>query len=114
MAASKGVGGFSVYNAAKAAVRSFSRTWTADVKQRRIRVNAISPGPIDTPDFDGLLLETGEQKEQSRAGLSSAVPLGRMGSPDEMAKAATLLASDDSSFITTGIELFVDWGMAQV
>ncbi len=106
VAASKGVGGFSAYNATKAAVRSFARTWTADLKQRRIRVNAISPGPIDTPCFDGLL-ETDEQKEQFREGLLSAVPMGRMGSPDEIAKAATFLASDDSSFIT-GIELFVD------
>ena len=112
VAASKGVGGFSVYNATKAAVRSFARTWTADLKQRRIRVNAISPGPIDTPGFDGLL-ETDEQKEQFREGLLSAVPMGRMGSPDEIAKAATFLASDDSSFIT-GIELFVDGGMAQI
>ena len=112
VAASKGVGGFSVYNATKAAVRSFARTWTVDLKQRRIRVNAISPGPIDTPGFDGLL-ETDEQKEQFRAGLLSAMPLGRMGRPDEIAKAATFLASDDSSFIT-GIELFVDGGMAQI
>jgi NAD(P)-dependent dehydrogenase (short-subunit alcohol dehydrogenase family) len=112
VAASKGVGGFSAYNATKAAVRSFARTWTADLKQRRIRVNAISPGPIDTPGFDGLL-ETDEQKEQFREGLLSAVPMGRMGNPDEIAKAATFLASDDSSFIT-GIELFVDGGMAQI
>ena len=113
VAASKGVGGFSVYNATKAAVRSFARTWTdVDLKQRKIRVNAISPGPIDTPVFNGLL-ETDEQKEQFKAGLLSSVPLGRMGSPDEIAKAATFLASDDSSFIT-GIELFVDGGMAQI
>jgi NAD(P)-dependent dehydrogenase (short-subunit alcohol dehydrogenase family) len=75
VAASKGVGGFSVYNATKAAVRSFARTWTVDLKQRNIRVNAISPGPIDTPIFGGLL-ETDEQKEQFRTGLLSAVPLG--------------------------------------
>jgi len=112
VAASKGVGGFSAYNATKAAVRSFARTWTADLKQRRIRVNAISPGPIDTPGFDGLL-ETDEQKEQFREGLLSAMPMGQMGNPDEIAKAATFLASDDSSFIT-GIELFVDGGMAQI
>ena len=84
--ASKGFGGFGVYNATKAAVRSFARTWTVDLKQRRIRVNAISPGPIDTPIFDGLL-ETDEQIEQFKAGLVSSVPLGRMGSPDEIAKA---------------------------
>ena len=112
IAASKGVGGFSVYNATKAAVRSFARTWTVDLKQRRIRVNAISPGPIDTPGFNGLL-ETDEQIEQFKSSLLSAVPLGRMGIPDEIAKAATFLASDESSFIT-GIELFVDGGMAQI
>jgi NAD(P)-dependent dehydrogenase (short-subunit alcohol dehydrogenase family) len=112
VAASKGIGGFSVYNATKAAVRSFARTWTADLKQRRIRVNTINPGPIDTPGFDGLL-KTDEQKEQFREGLLSAVPMGRMGSPDEIAKAVLFLASDDSSYVT-GIELFVDGGMAQI
>jgi NAD(P)-dependent dehydrogenase (short-subunit alcohol dehydrogenase family) len=112
VAASKGIGGFSVYNATKVAVRSFARTWTADLKQRRIRVNTINPGPIDTPGFDGLL-KTDEQKEQFREGLLSAVPMGRMGSPDEIAKAVLFLASDDSSYVT-GIELFVDGGMAQI
>jgi NAD(P)-dependent dehydrogenase (short-subunit alcohol dehydrogenase family) len=112
VAGSKGVGGFSVYNASKSAVRSFARTWTVDLKQRKIRVNTISPGPIDTPIFDGLL-NTDEQVEQFRAGILSSVPMGRMGRPDEIAKAAAFLASDDSSYVT-GIELFVDGGMAQI
>jgi NAD(P)-dependent dehydrogenase (short-subunit alcohol dehydrogenase family) len=112
VAASKGVGGMSVYNATKAAVRSFARTWTVDLKQRRIRVNAISPGPIDTPGLNDIM-DTDEQMRQFKASLISGVPLGRMGSPDEIAKAALFLASDDSSFIT-GIELFVDGGMAQI
>jgi NAD(P)-dependent dehydrogenase (short-subunit alcohol dehydrogenase family) len=93
-------------------VRSFARTWTVDLKQRKIRVNTISPGPIDTPIFDGLL-KTDEQVEQFRAGIVSAVPMERMGSPDDIAKAAAFLASDDSSYVT-GIELFVDGGMAQI
>src|SRR5919112_3127503 len=102
----------SVYNATKAAVRSFARTWTVDLKQRRIRVNAISPGPIDTPGLNGIM-DTDEQMEQFKASLTSGVPLGRMGSPDEIAKAVLFLASDDSSYVT-GIELFVDGGMAQI
>jgi NAD(P)-dependent dehydrogenase (short-subunit alcohol dehydrogenase family) len=112
VAASKGVRGMSVYNATKAAVRSFARTWTVDLKQRRIRVNAISPGPIDTPGLNDIL-DTDEQIEQFKASLISGIPLGRMGSPDEIAKAALFLASDDSSYVT-GIELFVDGGMAQI
>ena len=109
---SKGFEGSSVYSATKAAVRSFARTWTVDLKQRKIRVNAISPGPIDTPIFS-TAVPTEEQIEQTKASLVASVPMGRMGSPDEIAKAATFLASDDSSFIT-GIELFVDGGMTQV
>ena len=109
---SKGFEGSSVYSATKASVRSFARTWTVDLKQRKIRVNAISPGPIDTPIFSTAVL-TEEQIEQTKASLVASVPMGRMGSPDEIAKAATFLASDDSSFIT-GIELFVDGGMTQV
>ena len=112
VAASKGVGGMSVYNATKAAVRSFARTWTVDLKQRRIRVNAISPGPIDTPGLNDIM-DTDEQIEQFKASLVSGVPTGRMGSPDEIAKAVLFLASDDSSYVT-GIELFVDGGMAQI
>jgi NAD(P)-dependent dehydrogenase (short-subunit alcohol dehydrogenase family) len=110
--ASKGTEAFSVYSATKAAVRSFAGCWTLDLKPRKIRVNAISPGPIETPGISRLA-QTEEQVKQLKAGLVSAVPLGRMGTPDEIAKAAVFLASDDSSYVT-GIELFVDGGMAQV
>jgi NAD(P)-dependent dehydrogenase (short-subunit alcohol dehydrogenase family) len=109
-AASKGVEGFSVYSATKAAIRSFARTWTVDLKQRKIRVNSISPGPIDTPGLSGLIQQQGEQLKKN---LVSTVPMGRMGSADEIAKAVSFLASDDSSFVT-GIELFVDGGQAQI
>jgi NAD(P)-dependent dehydrogenase (short-subunit alcohol dehydrogenase family) len=108
----KGVEAFSVYSATKAAVRSFARTWTVDLKQRKIRVNALSPGPIATPGLDSLA-QTPEQLELLRASLISTVPLGRLGTPDEIAKAAIFLASDDSSFVT-GVELFVDGGSAQI
>jgi NAD(P)-dependent dehydrogenase (short-subunit alcohol dehydrogenase family) len=108
----KGMPAFSVYSATKAAVRSFARTWTVDLKERRIRVNALSPGPIDTPAVDAL---AGGEEESKRfkAGLAAGVPLGRVGEPDEIAKAAVFLASDDSSDVA-GIELFVDGGMAQI
>jgi NAD(P)-dependent dehydrogenase (short-subunit alcohol dehydrogenase family) len=108
----RGMGAFSVYSATKAAVRSFARTWTSDLKARKIRVNTLSPGPIDTPILDGLG-GTKAEVDQVKAGLAAQVPLGRMGTPDEIAKVALFLASDDSSFVT-GIELFVDGGMAQV
>jgi len=115
-AASKGVEGFSVYNATKAAIRSFARTWTVDLKQRKIRVNAISPGPIDTPasrlSLHGLV-QSEQLSEQLKKNLASTVPLGRMGSPDEVAKVASFLASDDSRYVT-GIELIVDGGAAQI
>src|ERR671930_79368 len=111
IAASKGIEGSSVYSATKAAIRSFARTWTADLKQRKIRVNAISPGPIDTPIFNGVMSE--EQTKQFNASIVANVPLGRMGNPDEVAKAASFLASDDSSYIT-GTELSVDGGLAQI
>jgi NAD(P)-dependent dehydrogenase (short-subunit alcohol dehydrogenase family) len=109
---SKGLSSNSVYSATKAAVRSFARTWTTDLKDRRIRVNAISPGPIDTPGLSELLAssETGEQRKKM---ISNTVPLGRFGKPEEIAKAVVFLASDDASYIT-GIELFVDGGFAQV
>jgi NAD(P)-dependent dehydrogenase (short-subunit alcohol dehydrogenase family) len=109
---SKGMPANSIYAATKAAVRSFARTWTTDLKARRIRVNAISPGPIDTEGLRELLgsSQTGQDRLNS---ISSTVPLGRLGVPDEIAKAAVFLASDDSSFVT-GIELFVDGGFAQV
>jgi NAD(P)-dependent dehydrogenase (short-subunit alcohol dehydrogenase family) len=109
---SKGIEATSVYSATKAAIRSFARTWAAELTHRRIRVNAISPGPIDTPAFNGLA-RTREEVTQIKTNLASKVPLGRMGMPDEVAKAVLFLASDDSSFIT-GIELFVDGGMAQI
>ena len=110
--ASKGLGSNSVYSATKAAVRSFARTWTTDLKERRIRVNAVSPGATDTPGLSNLLgsSETGEQRLKM---ISSSVPLGRLATPDEIAKAVVFLASDDSSYIT-GAELFVDGGFAQV
>jgi NAD(P)-dependent dehydrogenase (short-subunit alcohol dehydrogenase family) len=111
-AASKGTEAFSVYSATKAAIRSFARTWTVDLKQRRIRVNAISPGPIDTPGLSSLV-QTDEQFKQLKTSFVPTMPLGRMDSPDEVAKAVSFLASDDSSFVT-GIELFVDGGHAQI
>src|ERR1700756_4911833 len=110
--ASKGLPANSVYSATKAAVRSFARTWTTDLKDRGIRVNAVSPGSTDTPGLSNLLAstETGQQRMKM---LCNSIPLGRVGSPDEIAKAVVFLASDDSSYIT-GTELFVDGGFAQV
>jgi NAD(P)-dependent dehydrogenase (short-subunit alcohol dehydrogenase family) len=109
---SKGLPMNSVYSATKAAVRSFARTWTTDLKGRRIRVNVVSPGSIDTPGLRDLLAssDTGEQRKKM---ISSSVPLGRLGTPDEIAKAVVFLASDDSSYVA-GAELFVDGGFAQV
>jgi NAD(P)-dependent dehydrogenase (short-subunit alcohol dehydrogenase family) len=110
--ASKGFSANSVYSATKAAVRSFARTWTTDLKDRRIRVNAVSPGFIDTPGLSDLLAsaETGQERKKM---ISNSVPLGSFGTSDEIAKAVVFLASDDSSYIT-GTELFVDGGFAQV
>jgi NAD(P)-dependent dehydrogenase (short-subunit alcohol dehydrogenase family) len=110
--ASKGLPANSVYSATKAAVRSFARTWTTDLKDRRIRVNAVSPGPIETPGLNDLVASTGAGEQRLKM-ISHSVPLGRLGRPDEIAKAVAFLASDDSSYIT-GTELFVDGGMAQV
>jgi NAD(P)-dependent dehydrogenase (short-subunit alcohol dehydrogenase family) len=109
---SKGFSANSVYSATKAALRSFARTWTTDLKDRHIRVNAVSPGSTDTPGLSGLLAssEVGQQRLKM---ISNSVPLGRLGTPDEIAKAVVFLASDDSSYVT-GIELFVDGGIAQV
>ena len=109
---SKGLSSNSVYSATKAAVRSFARTWTTDLKSRRIRVNAISPGTIDTPGLNDLLA-SGEAGEQRRKMVASAIPMGRFGRSDEVANAVVFLASDESSYMT-GSELFVDGGFAQV
>ena len=110
--ASKGFSANSVYSATKAAVRSFARTWTTDLKDRRIRVNAVSPGTIDTPGLSDLLAssETGEQRKKM---IANSVPMGRFGTAGEIAKAVVFLASDETSYIT-GTELFVDGGIAQV
>jgi NAD(P)-dependent dehydrogenase (short-subunit alcohol dehydrogenase family) len=108
----KGMPAFSVYSATKAAVRSFARSWTADLKDRKIRVNVVSPGPIETPGVAGLV-QTEEQRQGLFKQLSSMVPLGRIGQPDEIAKAVVFLASDDASYVA-GVELFVDGGSAQV
>jgi NAD(P)-dependent dehydrogenase (short-subunit alcohol dehydrogenase family) len=102
----KGLPGFDVYSASKAAIRSFVRTWTVELKDRRIRANIISPGTIDTPILAGL-------PQEAIAQLVATIPMGRMGTSEEIAAAALFLASADSSFIT-GIELFVDGGTAQV
>jgi NAD(P)-dependent dehydrogenase (short-subunit alcohol dehydrogenase family) len=103
---------WSVYSATKAAVRSFARTWTTAMKDRRIRVNAVSPGFIETPGLNELLASS-RAGEQGLKMLPNTVPLGRLGTPNEIAKAVVFLASDDSSYIT-GTELFVDGGFAQV
>jgi NAD(P)-dependent dehydrogenase (short-subunit alcohol dehydrogenase family) len=105
---SKGMEAFSVYSASKAAVRSFARSWSNDLRSRKIRVNAISPGYVPTPAYDqlGLTLESVQP-------VVDNIPLGRVGTPDEIAKPVVFLASDDSSYIT-GIELFVDGGLAQI
>jgi NAD(P)-dependent dehydrogenase (short-subunit alcohol dehydrogenase family) len=108
----KGNAAFSVYSATKAAVRSFARSWTLDLKDRKIRVNAISPGVVPTPGYNQAGL-TEEQVQGFVASQIPSIPLGRVGTTDEIAKAVVFLASDDSSFVN-GIELFVDGGMAQI
>lgn len=108
----QGAPAFSVYSASKAAIRSFARGWTSDLKDRKIRVNVVSPGPIDTPGLSGLA-QNDEQKKALYTQLESRVPLGRIGQPEEVAKAAVFLASEDASYIA-GIELFVDGGTVQV
>jgi len=110
--ASTGPENFSIYSASKAAVRSFARTWSADLKGRKIRVNAISPGVVPTEAYTSLF-GGDENAKRYTAEVTAAIPLGRVGEPDEIAKAVTFLASDDSSFIT-GIDLVVDGGMTQV
>ena len=109
----KGMPAFSVYSASKAAVRSFARSWATDLKGRNIRVNAVSPGVIPTPAFSTALGMTQEQIDQFTASSTADIPLQRPGTTDEIAKAVVFLASDDSSYVT-GVELFVDGGMAQV
>jgi NAD(P)-dependent dehydrogenase (short-subunit alcohol dehydrogenase family) len=107
----KGTENFSVYSASKAAVRNFARTWLIELKPRNIRINAISPGPVNTPGLAGLVPV--EHQDGLLTHLATLVPIGRLGLPSEIAKAVTFLASDDSSFIN-GIELFVDGGTAQI
>ena len=109
---SKGLPANSVYSATKAAVRSFARTWTTDLKDRHIRVNVVSPGSTDTPGLSELFgsSEVGQQRLNM---ISNAVPLGRLAKPKEIARAVVFLASNDSSYVT-GTELFVDGGFAQV
>jgi NAD(P)-dependent dehydrogenase (short-subunit alcohol dehydrogenase family) len=108
----KGLPAHGVYGATKAAVRSFARTWTTELKDRGIRVNSLSPGATDTPIIDGQFTSK-EQAEAAKASFASATPMGRIGRPQELAAAALFLASDDSSFIT-GIDLQVDGGLVQV
>jgi NAD(P)-dependent dehydrogenase (short-subunit alcohol dehydrogenase family) len=107
-----GLPAFGVYSATKAAVRSFARTWTAELKDRKIRVNAISPGPIETPIFGKLGLPA-DQMQQFDAQIAAQVPLGRFGKASEIAKAALFLASDDASYVA-GVDLYVDGGMVAV
>jgi NAD(P)-dependent dehydrogenase (short-subunit alcohol dehydrogenase family) len=111
--ASKGAPANVVYSATKAALRSFARTMTRDLSQRRIRVNVVSPGATDTPGLQRLWASNKEAAEARSKNIATAVPLGRLGTPDDVAKAVVFLASDDSGF-TAGAELFVDGGYAQV
>jgi len=107
----KGFPAISVYSATKAAIRSFARTWTNELKDRRVRVNTISPGHIDTPIFDTW--QQGDALAKMKDDLAKNVPLGRLGDPDEIAKVVSLLASDEASYVA-GIELYVDGGVAQI
>jgi NAD(P)-dependent dehydrogenase (short-subunit alcohol dehydrogenase family) len=113
MVSLKGFPAFSVYAATKAALRSFARTWSVDLRERRIRVNVVAPGTVVTPAYKSELGMTDDQVKQFEAQSAAATPLGRAGTPDEIAKAVLFLASDDSSYVT-GIELFVDGGAAQI
>jgi NAD(P)-dependent dehydrogenase (short-subunit alcohol dehydrogenase family) len=107
-----GIPGYSTYSATKAALRSYTRTWTREFNDRGIRFNTLSPGPIDTPIMDGQA-DSVEAANELKAQFAAAVPLNRLGRPEEIAAAALFLASDDSSFVA-GAELSVDGGMAQV
>ena len=111
--ATMGIEAASVYSATKAAVRSFARTWSMDLKARGIRVNVVSPGPVPTEGFQGMFGGDQAQADAMVAGMVQRIPLGRAGTPDEIAKAVSFLASDDSSWIT-GVNLAVDGGMSQV
>ena len=113
MVSIKGFPGFGVYAATKAALRSFARTWSIDLKGRNIRVNVVSPGTVVTPAYKSELGLTDEQIKGFVAQAAAATPLGRTGTPDEIASAVVFLASDDSSFVN-GVELFVDGGAAQI
>jgi len=107
MVSIKGFASCSVYNASKAAVRSFARTWIVDLKGRDIRINVLSPGYTETPGLSHFMTD------ENRAPAEASVPLGRIGTPDDLGKAAIFLASDDSAYVS-GIELFVDGGVAQI
>jgi NAD(P)-dependent dehydrogenase (short-subunit alcohol dehydrogenase family) len=107
MVSIKGFAACSVYNASKAAVRSFARTWIVDLKGRDIRINVLSPGYTDTPGLAPFMTD------DVKAAAAASVPLGRLALPDDLGKAAVFLASDDSAYVT-GIELFVDGGAAQI
>jgi NAD(P)-dependent dehydrogenase (short-subunit alcohol dehydrogenase family) len=113
MVSVKGLPGFSVYAATKAALRSFARTWAVDLKGKQIRVNVVSPGTVVTPAYKSELGMNDEQIREFEAQAAMQAPLGRTGTPDEIARAVVFLASDDSSFMT-GAELFVDGGAAQI
>lgn len=112
VAASKGVGGLSVYCASKAAVRSFARSWAIDLQKENIRVNAISPGVIPTPGFSNSFKMTEEQIRQFTESAAKMIPMGRTGTPEEIAKAVLFLASDDSSYLN-GIDLVIDGGLME-
>jgi NAD(P)-dependent dehydrogenase (short-subunit alcohol dehydrogenase family) len=111
MVSIKGMPAFGVYAATKAALRSFARTWSVDLRERGIRVNVVSPGTVVTPAYKTLM--TDEQIEGFTAQAAATTPLGRVGTPDEIARAVVFLASEDASFVD-GIELFVDGGAAQI
>jgi NAD(P)-dependent dehydrogenase (short-subunit alcohol dehydrogenase family) len=113
IASIQGVPAFSVYAATKAALRSFARTWAADLKGRNIRVNVVAPGVVVTPAYKNELKMTDEQIDAYCKEMAETTPLGRIGQADEIAKAVSFLASDDASYIT-GVELFVDGGLVQV
>jgi NAD(P)-dependent dehydrogenase (short-subunit alcohol dehydrogenase family) len=108
IASSMGFPAHGAYSATKAAIRSYARTWTAELRDRGIRVNTLSPGPIETP-----IIDTYEGADEMRKQFSTLIPLGRMGRPEEIANAALFLASDESSFVA-GVELAVDGGMSAV